>query len=94
MAILRLRPPRQKTISIINCYSPTSAADKSEQDAFHEKLEEAIYSEKYLCKFVVVNFNAGIEMAEEAEYRIGNLVLDSRTTKAIVLLGSYPPLDL
>ncbi|KAK6764720.1 hypothetical protein RB195_024884 [Necator americanus] len=27
LAILRLRPLRQKSISIINCYSPTSAAD-------------------------------------------------------------------
>ncbi|KAK6757735.1 hypothetical protein RB195_015509 [Necator americanus] len=37
LAILRLRPLRQEPISIINCYSPTSAADESELDAFYEK---------------------------------------------------------
>ncbi|KAK6753963.1 hypothetical protein RB195_013138 [Necator americanus] len=30
LAILRLLPLRQKSICIINCYSPTSAADESE----------------------------------------------------------------
>ncbi|KAK6753808.1 hypothetical protein RB195_013036 [Necator americanus] len=40
LAILRLRPLRQKSISIINCYSPTSAADESELDVFYEELEE------------------------------------------------------
>ncbi|KAK6748893.1 hypothetical protein RB195_001486 [Necator americanus] len=39
LAILRLRPLRQKPISIINCYSLTSAADDSELDAFYEELE-------------------------------------------------------
>ncbi|KAK6765285.1 hypothetical protein RB195_025281 [Necator americanus] len=39
LAILRLRPLRQKHISIIICYSPTSAADESELDAFYEELE-------------------------------------------------------
>ncbi|KAK6745131.1 hypothetical protein RB195_011693 [Necator americanus] len=34
VAILRLRPLRQKPISIINCYSSTSAADESELVAF------------------------------------------------------------
>ncbi|VDM66909.1 unnamed protein product [Strongylus vulgaris] len=34
LAILRLCPLRQKAIIIINCYSPTSAADDSELDAF------------------------------------------------------------
>ena len=46
LAILRLRPPRQKTISIINCYSPTSAADEHEVDAFYEELEDVIHNEK------------------------------------------------
>ncbi|KAK6748962.1 hypothetical protein RB195_001524 [Necator americanus] len=41
LAILRLRPLRQKSISIINCYSPKSAADESELDAFYEELEES-----------------------------------------------------
>ncbi|KAK6760638.1 hypothetical protein RB195_021916 [Necator americanus] len=45
-AILRLRPLRQKPISIINCYSPTSAADESELDAFYEELEEVVRNEK------------------------------------------------
>ncbi|KAK6765054.1 hypothetical protein RB195_025114 [Necator americanus] len=39
LAILRLRPLRQKSISIINCYSPTSAADESVLDAFYEELQ-------------------------------------------------------
>ncbi|KAK6761299.1 hypothetical protein RB195_022383 [Necator americanus] len=34
LVILRLRPLRQKPISIINCYSPTSTADESELEAF------------------------------------------------------------
>ncbi|KAK6751755.1 hypothetical protein RB195_003277 [Necator americanus] len=46
LGILRLRPLRQKPISIINCYSPTSAADESELDAFYEELEEVIRNEK------------------------------------------------
>ncbi|KAK6741383.1 hypothetical protein RB195_009312 [Necator americanus] len=46
LAILRLRPLRQKSISIINCYSPTSAADDSELDAFYEELEEVVHNEK------------------------------------------------
>ncbi|KAK6740208.1 hypothetical protein RB195_008588 [Necator americanus] len=46
LAILRLRPLRQKSISIINCYSPTSAADESELYAFHEELEEVLRNEK------------------------------------------------
>ena len=33
LAILRLHPLRHKPITIINCYSPTSAADKTELDA-------------------------------------------------------------
>ncbi|KAK6765086.1 hypothetical protein RB195_025137 [Necator americanus] len=44
MAILRFRPLRQKSISIINCYSPTSAADEPELDAFYEELEEVIHN--------------------------------------------------
>ncbi|KAK6725965.1 hypothetical protein RB195_004342 [Necator americanus] len=35
LVIPRLRPLPQKPISIINCYSPTSAADKSELEAFY-----------------------------------------------------------
>ena len=61
LAILRLRPPRQKTISIINCYSPTSAADERELDAFYEELEEAIHNEISFYKFVVGDFNARVD---------------------------------
>ncbi|KAK6762806.1 hypothetical protein RB195_023492 [Necator americanus] len=46
LAILRLRPLRQKPINIINCYSPTSATDESELDAFYEQLEKVIRNEK------------------------------------------------
>ncbi|KAK6763451.1 hypothetical protein RB195_023953 [Necator americanus] len=58
LAILRLRPLRQKPIRIINCYSPTSAPDESELDAFYEELEEVICNEKSFYKFVVEDFNA------------------------------------
>ncbi|KAK6764185.1 hypothetical protein RB195_024488 [Necator americanus] len=46
LAIVRLRPLRQKSVSIINCYSPSSAADESELDTFYEELEEMIRNEK------------------------------------------------
>ncbi|KAK6743480.1 hypothetical protein RB195_010630 [Necator americanus] len=52
LAILRLRPLRQKSISIIYCYSPTSAADDSELDAFYEELEEVVRNEKSFYKFL------------------------------------------
>ena len=71
LAILRLRPPRQKTISIMNCYSPTSAADELEVNAFYEGLEDVIHNEKSFYKFVVGDFNARIGIAVEAEHRIG-----------------------
>ena len=58
------------------CYSPTSAADERELDAFYEKLEEAIHNEKSFYKFVVGDFNARIRMAEEASQdRIGRFRL-------------------
>ncbi|KAK6762225.1 hypothetical protein RB195_023079 [Necator americanus] len=46
LAILRLRPLRQKPFSIIKYYSTISAADESELDAFYEELEEVIRNEK------------------------------------------------
>ncbi|KAK6733983.1 hypothetical protein RB195_017635 [Necator americanus] len=58
LAILRLRPLRQRPISIINCYSPTSASVDSELNAFHEELEEVIRNDKFFYKFVVGDFNA------------------------------------
>ncbi|KAK6734505.1 hypothetical protein RB195_017971 [Necator americanus] len=54
LAIIRLRPLRQKPISIINCYSPTSAADESELE---EELEKVIRNKKSY-KLVVGDFNA------------------------------------
>ncbi|KAK6732480.1 hypothetical protein RB195_016703 [Necator americanus] len=71
LTILRLRPLRQKSISIINCYSPTSAADESELDAFYEELEEVVSNEESFYKFVVGDFNAKLGKTTEEEYRIG-----------------------
>ncbi|KAK6737190.1 hypothetical protein RB195_019716 [Necator americanus] len=70
LAILRLRPLRQKSISIINCYSPTSAADDSELDAFYEELEKVIRNEKSFYKFVIRDFNGKPGKATEEGYRI------------------------
>ena len=78
LAVLRLHPPRQKTISIISCYSPTSAADESELDAFYEELEEVIRNEKSFYKFVVGDFNAKLGKVTEEEYRIGRFGLGDR----------------
>ncbi|KAK6743803.1 hypothetical protein RB195_010853 [Necator americanus] len=75
LAILRLRPLRQKSISIINCYSPTSAADESELGAFYEELEEVVRNEKSFYKFVVGDFNAKLGKTTEEEYRIGRFGL-------------------
>ncbi|KAK6761760.1 hypothetical protein RB195_022731 [Necator americanus] len=52
LAILRHRPLRQKPISIINCYSPTSAADESGLGAFYEELHEVIRNENGNSLFV------------------------------------------
>ncbi|KAK6748999.1 hypothetical protein RB195_001545 [Necator americanus] len=71
-------PLRKKLISIINCYSPTSAADESELDSFYEELEEVIRNEKSY-KFVVRDFNTKLER------------LQKRST-AIVSPGCCPPL--
>ncbi|KAK6761852.1 hypothetical protein RB195_022819 [Necator americanus] len=58
-----------------NCYSPTSAADGSESDAFYEELEEVIRNEKSFYKFVVGDFNAKLGNATEEECRIGRFGL-------------------
>ncbi|KAK6749651.1 hypothetical protein RB195_001952 [Necator americanus] len=78
LAILRLRPLRQKSISIINCYSPTSAADDSELDAFYEELEEVVHNEKSFYKFVFGDFNAKLGKAIEEINRIGRFGLGDR----------------
>ncbi|KAK6760812.1 hypothetical protein RB195_022034 [Necator americanus] len=87
LAILRLRPLRQKPISIINCYSPTSAADDSELDAFYEELEEVVHNEKSFYKFVVGDFNAKLGKATEEEYRIGRFGLGDRNENGNRLVG-------
>ncbi|KAK6764768.1 hypothetical protein RB195_024915 [Necator americanus] len=87
LAILRLRPPRQKSISIINCYSPTSAADESELGAFYEELEEVVRNEKSFYKFVVGDFNAKVEKATEEECRIGRFELGDRNENGNRLAG-------
>ncbi|KAK6741074.1 hypothetical protein RB195_009122 [Necator americanus] len=87
LAILRLRPLRQKSISIINCYSPTSTADDSELDAFYEELEEVVRNEKSFYKFVVGDFNAKLGKATEEEYRIGRFGLGDRNENGNRLAG-------
>ncbi|KAK6764742.1 hypothetical protein RB195_024899 [Necator americanus] len=85
LAILRLRA--KKSISIINCYSPTSAADQSELDAFYEELEEVVRNEKSFYKSVVGDFNAKLEKATEEEYRIGRFELGDRNENGNRLAG-------
>ncbi|KAK6747822.1 hypothetical protein RB195_000796 [Necator americanus] len=87
LAILCLRPLRQKSISIINCYSPTSAADESELNAVYEELEEVIRNEKSFYKFVVGEFNAKLGKATEEEYRIGKFGLGDRNENGNRLAG-------
>ncbi|KAK6763422.1 hypothetical protein RB195_023936 [Necator americanus] len=76
LAILRLRRLRQKPISIINCYSPTSAAGESKLGAFCEELEEVIRNEK--SSYKVGDFNGKLGKATEEEYRIGRFGLGDR----------------
>ncbi|KAK6764527.1 hypothetical protein RB195_024738 [Necator americanus] len=92
LAILRLRPLRQKSISVINCYSPTSAADESELDAFNKELEEVIRNEKSFYEFVVGDFNAKLGKATEEEYRIGRFVLWNRNENGNRRPDCCPPL--
>ncbi|KAK6763211.1 hypothetical protein RB195_023793 [Necator americanus] len=94
LAILRLRRLRQKPISINNCYSPTSAADESELDAFYEELEEVISNEKSFYKFVVGDFNAKLGKATEKEYRIGRFGLGDRSENGNRLAGLLSPTRL
>ncbi|KAK6749393.1 hypothetical protein RB195_001790 [Necator americanus] len=68
----------KKRISIINCYSQTSAADESELDAFYEELEEVICNEKSFYKFVVGDVNTKLGKTIEEEYRIPRFGLGDR----------------
>ncbi|KAK6730210.1 hypothetical protein RB195_006959 [Necator americanus] len=74
-------------ISIINCYSPTSAADDSELDVFYEELEEVIRKEKSFYKFVVGDFNAKLAKAIEEEYRIRRFGLGNQNGNGNRLAG-------
>ncbi|KAK6762522.1 hypothetical protein RB195_023299 [Necator americanus] len=76
-------------MSIINCYSPTSAADEPELDAFYEELEEVIRNEKSY-KFVVGDLNAKLRKATEEEYRIGRFGLGDRNENGNRLAGLLP----
>ncbi|VDO04416.1 unnamed protein product [Haemonchus placei] len=69
-AILRLRHSRLKTISIVNCYSPSSTSNGVEIDASYDQLEEIIHNEKTFCKFVVGDFNARSGEAQEEGFGI------------------------
>ncbi|VDM78014.1 unnamed protein product [Strongylus vulgaris] len=91
LAILRLRSLHQKAITIINCYSPTSAADDSELYAFYEDLEGVIRKENSFYKFVMGDFNAKIGIPEEGEHRTRDLNQNSGMRMVTVLLDSYPP---
>ncbi|KAK6754352.1 hypothetical protein RB195_013385 [Necator americanus] len=86
LSFLRLRPLRQKSITI-NCYSPTSVADEFELDAFYEELEEVVRNEKFFYKFVVGDFNAKQGKATEEEYRIGRFGLGDRNENGNRLAG-------
>ncbi|KAK6735475.1 hypothetical protein RB195_018594 [Necator americanus] len=88
LGILHLRPVLQKPISIINCYSKTSAAEESELEAFYEKLEEVLRNEISFYKFVVGNFNAKLGKATEEEYKIGRFGLGDRNENGNRLAGS------
>ncbi|KAK6764514.1 hypothetical protein RB195_024728 [Necator americanus] len=82
-----LRPPPKTHIShIINCNSPTSAADESELDPFYEELEEVIRNEKSY-KFVVGDFSAKLRKATEEKHRIGRFGLGDRSENGNRLAG-------
>ncbi|KAK6756764.1 hypothetical protein RB195_014909 [Necator americanus] len=77
-------------LSIINCYSPTSAADQSQLDAFYEELEDAIRKEKSFYKFAVGDFDAKLRKATGEEYRIGRFGLGDRYENGNRLAGLLP----
>ncbi|KAK6767047.1 hypothetical protein RB195_026533 [Necator americanus] len=87
LVILRLRPLRQKSTSIINCYSPTSAADESELDAFNAELKEAIRKEMSFYKFAVGDFDTKLRKATEKEYKIGRFGPGDRNENSNRLAG-------
>ncbi|KAE9413757.1 hypothetical protein Angca_001348, partial [Angiostrongylus cantonensis] len=46
IAVLRLQISHHKKITIINCYSPTDAAEEYEINTFYYQLEEVILNDK------------------------------------------------
>ncbi|KAE9416271.1 hypothetical protein Angca_005215, partial [Angiostrongylus cantonensis] len=78
IAVLRLQLSHHKKITIINCYSPTDAADEYEINAFYYQFEEVIRNDKAYHKLVVGDFNARKGKANDSEYRIGNYGLGGR----------------
>ncbi|KAK6764288.1 hypothetical protein RB195_024562 [Necator americanus] len=56
LAILRLRPLRQKPTSIIDWNSPTPTADKYELDAFYEELEVVIISTTHPLQPIFITY--------------------------------------
>ncbi|KAE9420794.1 hypothetical protein Angca_003949, partial [Angiostrongylus cantonensis] len=90
IAVLRLQLSHRKKITIINCYSPTDAADEYEINAYYYQLEEVIRNGKAYHKFVVGDFNARIRKANESEYRIGNYGLRGRNENGNRLAGLLP----
>ncbi|KAK6053383.1 hypothetical protein COOONC_09112 [Cooperia oncophora] len=71
LAIRRLRIDKRTSVSISNCYAPTSAAADEEKDAFYKELEEMIKRERSYYKYVVGDFNAVIHEEMPATARIG-----------------------
>nr|CDJ93252.1 Endonuclease exonuclease phosphatase domain containing protein [Haemonchus contortus] len=85
--ILRPRRTHVKALFIVNCYSPHSAADEVELDAFYDQLEEIIHDEKSFYKLVVGDFNARLGEAQEEEFRIGKLGMRDRNENFNRLTG-------
>ncbi|KAK6765821.1 hypothetical protein RB195_025625 [Necator americanus] len=75
-----------------HCYSPASAADESELDAFEEELEEVIRNKKSFYKFVIGDFNPKLGKDTEEKYRIGRFGLGDRNENGI-FLGCCPLLS-
>ncbi|KAK6745599.1 hypothetical protein RB195_011990 [Necator americanus] len=90
----RLRPLRQKPISIINWHSQTPASDESELNAFYEELEEVNRNEKSFYKFVVGDFNAKLGKGLEEEYKIGRFELRNHNKNGNRLPGPLSAVSL